>query len=495
MPSELEHTSNAAKALALPGLLCVCPRPSGDTSIVQVGRAAGWMEPRGIARWEHELSFISRAAMTARLGKALHSTLPHEQIAPKKFPKSYRAAEASPFLPLTRSLVADVVKEGVRVYTVGVDRVSAEFFFFAEGRGAPPVRVQCNLVEMLAPALRELGNADIATLQEALIDRLLTFFSGGIVSELAVELANAVPRMARDGTGMDGTDLDAFDLEARALASRSERWASPFNEMVQALAVAVRTGKKDAVVPLYGEARLEEMPALMVQVGDKEVALPAYRRWTVKGSPRDDLRSVKIAVPRPASAPGGELAQALPPPSPRPPVVSSPSPLPPSPEPEHVQTEDASPKPATAKEPAPPEPLHTSHEPATQEVSPSLPPPLRKSRALRAVLALFVLTPAAFLVWTWLQERAPPATTFAAPSPTESSAPPAKTEPATVTAPAESAAEVSDEAARLVPESGPANVAIAPASTADSQSDAGMDTFDGKIDGHAQQDDASSAEP
>ena len=44
--------------------------------------------------------------------------------------------------------------------------------------------------------------------------------SGVRVSELAVELADALPRLSRDGTGLEGTDLEAFEARSSAFAAR-----------------------------------------------------------------------------------------------------------------------------------------------------------------------------------------------------------------------------------------------------------------------------------
>jgi hypothetical protein len=355
MPNESKAATDTEATLALPGVVCVAPSPSG-TSVVHLGPAAGWMMPRGIARWERELSFVKRVDMTAKLGRALHATLPHEQIAPKKLPLSYKATEGSPFLPLQRILVPDAIKEGVRVFTVGVDRVSAGFFVFVEGGAREPVRVQGNLVEMLAPALARTGGTDLSPLQEGLIDRLLATFTNGVVSELDVELANALPRMSRDGTGLDGTYLEVFEVQARALASRSARWAAPARDLVQILMLAARRREEMAQVPLFGEARLEVFPALEVQIAGKTVVLRELRRWTVKGPPNEELIGIKPAIV-----------------APRVPV----------PTPSSVQPE---PPPAVA---------------AAKETEPAKPPPSppRRASGVRAVLSLVVLASLAYVVW------------------------------------------------------------------------------------------------
>ncbi len=268
---------------------------------MHLGPAAGWMAPSGLARWERELSFVARADLTEQLGKTLRATLPWEQIPPKRLPLAYRAVEGSPFLPVASKLAADVRAQGVRVHTVGVDRLSADFFYFAEGGPGEAVRVQGNLVGLLEPTLEPTStNEEIRALQRALVDRLLAHLSGGVVSELAVELADALPRLSRDGTGLDGTDMDAFEEQARTLANRAERWESAARAMAHALRIATQRGERNARVPMFGEAREEVLGSLRVELGGKAFELPAWKRWTVSGQP---LESAKRAEPKVRPAP------------------------------------------------------------------------------------------------------------------------------------------------------------------------------------------------
>jgi hypothetical protein len=307
MPIESDTTLNAEVTLAVPGLVSVTTLASGG-NLVQLGPAAGWMAPRGLLRWERELSFVARTDMTPELGRTLKATLPHEQIPPRKLPLAYRAVETSPFLALNTDLALDLRKEGVRVHTVGVDRVSAGFYYFAEGGTGEAVHVQGNLVEMLSASLKATStNAEIAALQEGLVDRLLAFFSNGVVSELAVELADALPRMSKDGTGLLGTHLEVFEVKARALVSRSARWETSARDMVEALAAATSRGEHAARVPLFGDAREQMMRPLKVQIDGQTTTLPARYRWTVSGAPREELKSVekpKGAQPAPSPRPG-----------------------------------------------------------------------------------------------------------------------------------------------------------------------------------------------
>jgi hypothetical protein len=295
MPDEPNNIVTDASTLAVGGVLCVSRATAGARTgacVVLVGPAAGWMSPVGIAAWERELSFIARADMTPELAKALHATLPHEQIARARFPLTFRAAQASPLLGLAGNLVEDARARGVRVHTVGVDRVSGDFFYFAGGGAGEPVNAQGNLVDMLTPSLTEsTTNAEIEALLAGLIDRLLAVLSGGVVSELEVELADALPRLSRDGTGLVGTDLDAFEARARLLADRASGTVGDVTlaaaRVAEAITAAGAAGQSSARVALFGDARRELIAPLQVRIGGKAVLLPARSRWVVTGAISD----------------------------------------------------------------------------------------------------------------------------------------------------------------------------------------------------------------
>jgi hypothetical protein len=332
MPDD-SHTTSDEAILAVGGVLFVGAAASGR-SRVQVGPAAGWMVPRGIAHWEQELSFVPRAGMTPGLASALRATLAGEQIAPKRFPLTKKAVDASPLLALAGNLVDDVRAQGVRVHTVGVDRVSGDFFYFEEGGGRDPVRVQGNLVEMLSPSIDTSStNAEIAARMDGLIDRLLLSLSDGVVSELAVELADALPRLSRDGSGLLGTDLGAFEAQAGAFASRASRWEAGARRIPPALEEAARKGLRSTPVPLFGEAQREARPALEVMVAGKTRTLAGPIVWTVAGTPREEPKpSAGLAPAAAGAAPGRTSPSPLPArPSPRPRVSPSPVPAKPSP--------------------------------------------------------------------------------------------------------------------------------------------------------------------
>jgi hypothetical protein len=250
MSASSNMTPSDDETLAVPGVVCVTPTASGR-KIVYSGASAGWMVPRGIMGWAHEIACIGRADASI-LVSTLKATQPHEQIAPKKFPMAKRAADVSPLLALSTNLAGEARDRGVRVHTIGVDRVSAGFYYFGEGGTAAAVRAQGNLIDMLAPSLVPSStNAEIQALLDSLIDRLLRELSGGIVTEADVELANALPRFSKDGTGLEETDIEAFDKNARLLSLESAHLDTGARELVAALAEATRRGQGAANVALY----------------------------------------------------------------------------------------------------------------------------------------------------------------------------------------------------------------------------------------------------
>lgn len=291
--------------LGVPSVLYVAATAGTAGHLVAWGPSVGWMTPQGIVGWEREVSVVARDAVTAELKEELGATLPEEQIAAAKLPLTARAAKASPLVGVTRSLVEKLVAKGVRVHTVGFDKVSSGFYYFAEGGSAEPVRVDGSLFDMIAPALGAGSNADVDRLLDGLIDRLVTQLSGeSKLTEAALELAAALPKLTVDNTGLADCDLEAFEKKAAALESGSDKHAGLARSVAEALAAA---GTNDKVkVPLYGEARREVLPAMEVEAGGKMIALPAKNRWLVSGV------IVPEAAPQPAAAVAATAAVAKP---------------------------------------------------------------------------------------------------------------------------------------------------------------------------------------
>ncbi|HEX3770917.1 MAG TPA: hypothetical protein VHV30_08645 [Polyangiaceae bacterium] len=321
MPEERDKTTNANAAsahtdstLSVAGLLFVGPLASGKgvagasagggaaaaaapRSGVWVGPAAGWHMPRGIHAWERELSFVTRASLTPAIVTALRATLPVEQIAPKRFPVTAKAAAASPLIGLASNLVQPCLEQGLRVHTIGVDRVSGDIYYFEEGGGREAVRIQGSLVDMLGPSLKPgTTNDEIAVMMDGLLDRMLLALSEGEVSELDVELADALPRLSRDGKGLDGTNLEAFEAEAVALAARASRFEEAARQIPDLLSTASRRGQATTAIPVFGEAAKETKPALDLLVSGKPLQLSPQPIWTVKGAPRLEEKPAPAAT-------------------------------------------------------------------------------------------------------------------------------------------------------------------------------------------------------
>jgi hypothetical protein len=343
MPDDRDKTTNGEapspttdSTLAVAGLLFVGPLASGTGGVgtvaekggrsgVWVGPAAGWIAPRGIHLWERELSFVTRASLTSALVASLRATLPVEQIAPKRFPLAARAAAASPLIGIASNLVQPCVEQGLRVHTVGIDRVSGDIYYFEEGGGREPVRVQGGLVEMLAPSLKPgTSNDEISVMMDGLLDRMLLALSEGEVSELDVELADALPRLTRDGKGLEGTDLEAFEVEAAALAARAARFEAAARQIPDLLSTASRRGQGTTTIPVFGEAVKQTKPALDLSLRGKPLQLSPQPIWTVTGAPRID----EVAKPAAKAVDAAKPAAAAPAPQPKPAVEAKPAPKP-----------------------------------------------------------------------------------------------------------------------------------------------------------------------
>ena len=114
-----------------------------------------------------------------------------------------------------------------------------------------------------------------------------------------MELANALPRFSKDGTGLEETDIEAFDKNARLLSLDSAHLDTGARELVAALAEATRRGQSAANVAPDGEAWRESRDALRVKVGDKTLQLAAQTFWTVVGNPREEVTGAVTTPPIP----------------------------------------------------------------------------------------------------------------------------------------------------------------------------------------------------
>jgi hypothetical protein len=290
--------ASESPTLAVPGVVHV----DKSSGAVTVGPSAGWITPQGIREWSQELSLIARKDLTDALREDLGVTLPENRIAKSRHPHAHRAAEGLSLIGVISKLAPKLVEKGVRVHTVGYDRVTGGFIYFAEGGSGEPVRVHGDLLEMIAPALEGgSSNADIERYLNGFIDRVLQHFSKGALTEAAVELANALPRLATDARGLSGVDLDAFETEAAANANAAKKHEEGARKLADTLAKA--NGGGTVSVPLFGEAKAQTQPAMDIVLEGAPVSLPARNLWTVSGAPKEEAPAKpveKAASPKPA---------------------------------------------------------------------------------------------------------------------------------------------------------------------------------------------------
>ncbi len=349
--------------IAVPGSLHVGSLPDGR-QVVYVGPSAGFLAPRGIRSWEKEVYVVRREDVVAVKDK-LKATWPEEQVPPAKMPLTYEAARTSSLIAVQSSLVATLLELGVRVHTIGSDRPSSQFYYLAEGGGQPPVTVQGDILGMLAPALDASASNDaIEGLLSTFVQRLLAHLSGGTISEMAVELAAALPRLNNDGSGMKDRDLETFEKEAQEIAATGKGLEHEARYLAERLAQASGILAKD--LPLYGVAQRDAVPEAKIQVGTETLLLAPFLRWMVEGEPKAGLMPLPSTPP---AAPAKSLfptsmAAAKPAPAPAAAapakVEAKPAPAPAAATPAKVEAKPApAPTPAAAKVEAKPAPVPT----------------------------------------------------------------------------------------------------------------------------------------
>jgi hypothetical protein len=293
--------------LARPGSLYI-GKLEGSDSIVISDPSAGWMVPKGIRHWETEATVVAREDLTEAVRGQIKATFPEEQIPPAKLPMAFHAASSSPFIAISRKLIPDLISAGVRVHTVGADKTSSGFFYFAEGGGKPPVRVQGDMLGLLEPTLT--GDETTALLEqhmESLLDRVLLHLSDKALSEVALELAAALPRLNADGTGLEGCDLEAFEKEAQTLVDSAKGFEKELRELSDRLVANTEGAPTD--VPLFGVAKREPQFELIALLDGKKATLPRRQRWIVRGEPTQGL--AVGASPWSLPPPGSAAAEAV----------------------------------------------------------------------------------------------------------------------------------------------------------------------------------------
>lgn len=284
--------------LARPGDLYI-GRIEGEESVVIPDASAGWFVPRGIRRWEREVSLVARDHLTDAVRAELKATLPEEQIPPAKLPLAYHAASSSPFIAISSRLSADLIRLGVRVHNIGADAGSSSFYYFAEGGKGEPVRIQGEMLTLLDPSLK--GDESTALLDQHLdhlIDRVLNHFTNRELSEVAVELAASLPRLNADGTGLEDVDLEAFEKSAQEMMASGKGYEKAARQLAEAL--LANPDAPESEIPLFGSARREPQFEMIINVDGKPVTLARRPRWIVRGEPQKPV-AAKPSIP-PADA-------------------------------------------------------------------------------------------------------------------------------------------------------------------------------------------------
>jgi hypothetical protein len=289
--------------LTIPGLIFVGAESTGkDNAVVHLGSAVGWTIPRGVHTWSRELSVVMKEDLKPELLRELGVVLPEDQGDPEVVPRARRAAQACKVVAVEGDLADRVLAKGLRVHTVGFDRVSNGFFYFAAG-GGEPRRVQGELIEIISPSLDAAGSReDLDARLDGLIDRLLAQLSDGMLSEAQLELAEALPALGPKGAAA-GDKLQTLEGWLILSATRSSKFEVDAKQLAETLRGAARRDTDVVEVPLFGQARRVKQPDLEVEVIDGDagkrsrITLPARTRWFVSGGPTSVAPKAAAATP------------------------------------------------------------------------------------------------------------------------------------------------------------------------------------------------------
>ncbi|HVJ92026.1 MAG TPA: hypothetical protein VM580_19630, partial [Labilithrix sp.] len=315
----------ASPSLAVPGVLFV-GEDDRARLIAHLGPAAGWMIPRGILGWSTEVSVVLRDALSEQIRRDAKIVMPEEQIPSARLPLTHQAALKSPLVGISGRLSQKLIDSGIRVHTVGADRVTSSFYYIAEGGGEDPVRVEGDLVAAVGAMLGDRAdNSAIERVLDGLVDRLLRSLSKDRIAELSLELAAALPRAASDGTGTRDIDLDAFERELSTLVGASEKYTSFLQEIAAKIS---DTNDRKVDIPLFGDARKVSQGPFELTVGSQTVSLGTHERWLATGPLADPPKPAlaPAAAPAPVAAPAAA--------APAPVVQRSPAPAQVAPKPE-----------------------------------------------------------------------------------------------------------------------------------------------------------------
>jgi hypothetical protein len=292
----------SGESLSVPGLLYVGMSGEQEQAVLHVGPATGWVALKGLHTWSREISVVFKADVTDALARELGVTLPEAHPQAGQLPNAKRAAVASKFVAVESALVDALVGKGVRVHTIGSDRITGGFYYFAKGGSGGAVRVQGNLFEMVAASLATADNAALEANLDGVIGRVLAELSEGALSEAQVELAAALPSL---GEPADDAAAKLQTLEGYLVltGTRASKYEERARGVVETLGHATRQAKESVSVALFGDARRAVQPELEIEYAEgeagavKKLTLPERSRWLVGG-----LQSESMAPPPVAAA-------------------------------------------------------------------------------------------------------------------------------------------------------------------------------------------------
>ena len=302
----------SSASLSVPGVLYVGTSSEQDLAVLHVGPAVGWVALKGIHTWSREVSVALKTDLSYAVCRDIGGvSLPEAQPEMARLPNAQRAARASTLVAVDSSLVDKLVARGVRVHTVGSDRITGGFYYFAKGGKGEAVRVQGNLVEMVASTLdASADNAAVEAALDGVIARLLTTLSGGLVTEAQVELAATLPALG-EPVSEAAAKLQTLEGFLVMATSRAAKYEERARGVVETLDQAARRGEEGMQVPLFGDARRVVQPPLEIEyaAGDsgerRRLKLPERSRWFVAG-----IISETIAPPPVMPDPAAEKAAA-----------------------------------------------------------------------------------------------------------------------------------------------------------------------------------------
>jgi len=302
----------SSASLSVPGVLYVGTSSEQDLAVLHVGPAVGWVALKGIHTWSREVSVALKTDLSYAVCRDIGGvSLPEAQPEMARLPNAQRAARASTLVAVDSSLVDKLVARGVRVHTVGSDRITGGFYYFAKGGKGEAVRVQGNLVEMVASTLdASADNAAVEAALDGVIARLLTTLSGGLVTEAQVELAATLPALG-EPVSEAAAKLQTLEGFLVMATSRAAKYEERARGVVETLDQAARRGEEGMQVPLFGDARRVLQPVLEIEYAEgdsgerRRLKLPERSRWFVAG-----IISETIAPPPVMPDPAEEKAAA-----------------------------------------------------------------------------------------------------------------------------------------------------------------------------------------